>query len=94
VSAADLTRGLPFVHSKVRAATQRSKQEMLQVGLETAYCAEAVAITYEEMGLLSTEKHYNWFDPGVFWSGDALPLAPGHQLGDEISVVVPPPIGG
>ena len=41
------------------------------MGLETAYCAETVAITYEEMGLLDTEKHYNWFDPGSFWSGDS-----------------------
>ena len=44
------------------------------MGLETAYCAETVAITYQEMGLLATEKHYNWFDPGSFWSGDELPL--------------------
>ncbi len=51
-------------------STQRRKAEKLQVGLETAYCAETVAITYEEMGLLTTEKHYNWFDPGKFWSGD------------------------
>ena len=34
------------------------------MGLETAYCAETVAITYEEMGLLVTEKDSNWFDPG------------------------------
>jgi hypothetical protein len=39
------------------------------------------------MGLLTTDKHYNWFDPGSFWSGDALPLAPGIRLGDEIAVV-------
>lgn len=82
----DLTRGIPFVHSKVRNVTERKKQEKLQVGLETAYCAETVAITYEEMGLLATEKHYNWFDPGSFWSGDELPLAPGYQLSAEIAV--------
>ncbi len=82
----DFTRGIPFVHRKVRDATQRRKQEELQVGLETAYCAETVAITYEQMGLLSTEKHYNWFDPGKFWSGDFLPLTPGYQLGAEIAV--------
>lgn len=88
LAVADFTRGIPFVHSKVRAAAQRKKQEQLQVGLETAYCAEVVAITYEQMGLLATEKHSNWFDPGKFWSGDSLPLAPGYQLGDEIAVVV------
>jgi hypothetical protein len=87
VAVADFTRGIPLVHSKVREATQRRKQEQLKVGLEAAYCAETVAITYEEMGLLTTDKHYNWFDPGSFWSGDALPLAPGYRLGDEIAVV-------
>lgn len=85
---ADWTRGIPLVDSKVRESTRRKKAEKLQVGLETAYCAETVAITYEQMGLLSTEKHFSWFDPGKFWSGDALPLTPGYQLGDEIEVVV------
>ena len=45
------------------------------------------AITYEEMGLLRTEKNENWFDPGMFWSGDTLPLVAGYQLGDEIRVL-------
>jgi len=40
------------------------------------------------MGSLVTDKDSNWFDPGSFWSGDALPLAPGYQLGDEIAIVV------
>jgi hypothetical protein len=83
----DFTRGLPFVHSRVQESAKRKKAEKLKVGLETAYCAETVAITYEEMGLLATEKHYNWFDPGSFWSGDTLSLAPGYDLGDEIAVV-------
>ena len=38
------------------------------------------------MGLLATDKDSNWFDPGKFWSGDTLPLAPGYRLGDEIAV--------
>ncbi|MGV0811806.1 guanylate cyclase [Mycolicibacterium boenickei] len=84
----DFTRGIPFVHSKVRESTERKKARTRQVGLETAYCAETVAITYEEMGLLTTEKRYNWFDPGSFWSGDALPLTAGYGLGDEIAVIV------
>jgi hypothetical protein len=86
-TASDWTRGIPFLDSKIRQSTQRRKAEKLKVGLETAYCAETVAITYEEIGLLSTEKHYSWFDPGKFWSGDQLPLAPGYRLGDEIEVV-------
>lgn len=84
----DFTRGIPFVHKKVRESAERRKSTRSQAGLETAYCAETVAITYEEMGLLRTEKHFNWFDPGSFWSGDALPLADGYRLGDEISVAV------
>jgi hypothetical protein len=84
----DFTRGLPFVHRRVRESAQRRKAERGGAGMETAYCAETVAITYEEMGLLSTEKHYNWFDPGKFWSGDTLPLTPGYQLSDEIAVTL------
>ncbi|WP_326545626.1 guanylate cyclase [Mycolicibacterium sp. ND9-15] len=86
LAATDLTRGIPFVHRRVREKTQRRKRKELQAGLETAYCAETVAITYEEMGLLTSEKHYNWFDPGSFWSGDFLPLAPGYELSAEIAV--------
>jgi hypothetical protein len=69
-------------------SAERKKEEKLNVGLETAYCAETVAITFEEMGLLTTEKHYNWFDPGKFWSGDELPLTAGYGLSDEIAVVL------
>jgi hypothetical protein len=85
-TAYDWTRGIPVVDKKVRESTQRRKAEQRQVGLETAYCAETVAVTYEEMGLLTTEKYSNWFDPGSFWSGDTLPLTPGYRLGDEIEV--------
>ncbi|MGF1663081.1 MAG: hypothetical protein ACFCVG_11560 [Kineosporiaceae bacterium] len=57
--------------------------------LETAYCAEVVAITYTDMGLLRPGRPPGWYDPGCFWSGDRLPLTPGHRLGDEIPVTVP-----
>jgi hypothetical protein len=84
----DFTRGIPFVHTKVRKSAERRREARKTVGMETAYCAETVAITYEEMGLLTTEKHYNWFDPGSFWSGDNLPMVRGYRLGEEISVVL------
>ncbi|MHA6794047.1 hypothetical protein ACVGVM_11135 [Pseudonocardia bannensis] len=58
--------------------------------LETAYCAEVVAVTYEEMGLLSADRRPNWYDPGRFWSGDDLELAAGFRLGGEIAVRLPP----
>jgi hypothetical protein len=83
----DWTRGIPFLHKKVRESAERRKAVKRQGGLETAYCAETVAITYEEMGLLRTEKNENWFDPGRFWSGDTLPLIDGYRLSDEIEVV-------
>jgi hypothetical protein len=83
----DWVRGIPFVDKKVREQTRR-RREARQMSVATAYCAETVAITYEEMGLLVTDKETNWFDPGRFWSGDTLPLAPGYQLGGEIEVAV------
>lgn len=83
----DYTRGIPVVHRKVRETAERDKNRRRTAGLETAYCAETVAITYEEMGLLLTEKRENYFDPGSFWSGDALSLTPGYHLGDEIEVL-------
>jgi hypothetical protein len=57
--------------------------------LETAYCAEVVALTYEAMGLLSPGRLPSWYDPGRFWSGDALSLSGGARLGAEIAVMVP-----
>ena len=86
-TASDWTRGIPFVHKRIRDSAERDKHARRAVGLETAYCAETVAITYEEMGLMSTDKPENFFDPGSFWSGDSLPLAAGYELGREISVV-------
>lgn len=58
--------------------------------LETAYCAEVVAVTYEAMGLLPAGRRPNWYDPGRFWSGDELALTGGAQLGAEIEVRIPP----
>ncbi|MFE9205535.1 hypothetical protein [Micromonospora sp. NPDC007230] len=58
--------------------------------LETAYCAEVVAVTYEAMGLLPAGRRPNWYDPGRFWSGDDLDLTGGAQLGAEIEVRIPP----
>jgi hypothetical protein len=83
----DWTRGIPVLERKAREISQRRKARTSKVALQTAYCAETVAITYEEMGLLSTDKNANWFDPGSFWSGDILPLTPGYHLGREIVVV-------
>ena len=57
--------------------------------LETAYCAEVLAITYQAMGLLPGKHDPNWFDAGRFWSGDNLGLSGGFRLGGEIAVRTP-----
>jgi hypothetical protein len=57
--------------------------------LETAYCAEIVAVTYQAMGLLPPDRGPSWYDPGRFWSGDALTLLQGARLGIEIEIAVP-----
>jgi len=67
----------------------RREREAGEAGLESAYCAEIVALTYEAMGLLPRGRRPNWYDPGRFWSGDDLELAGGAALGDEIAVRLP-----
>ena len=57
---------------------------------EAVFCAELVAATYTEMGLLGSHRPGNWYDPGKFWSGDELELLQDAQLGPEIPVEVPP----
>jgi len=76
--------GLPREAGRDRSGAARDR------ALETAYCAEVVAVTYEAMGLLPVGKRPNWYDPGRFWSGDDLGLVTGATLGKEIEVGVPP----
>jgi hypothetical protein len=54
--------------------------------LETIYCAELVATTFQHMGLLPAGKPASWYDPGRFWSGDRIELVPPFELGGEIAV--------
>ncbi len=54
--------------------------------LETVYCAELVATTYQAMGLLPSERPASWYDPGAFWSGDRIELVPPFELAGEIPV--------
>ena len=56
---------------------------------QTAYCAQVLAVTYQDMGLLPSGRPPSWYDPGRFWSGDHLELAPGFRLGGEIVVQIP-----
>jgi len=54
--------------------------------LETIYCAELVATTYQHMGLLPSRRPASWYDPGRFWSGDRIELVPPFALTDEIPI--------
>ena len=40
----------------------------------------------QEMGLLEPDRRASWYDPGTFWSGEYLPLAPGWRYGPEVAV--------
>jgi hypothetical protein len=54
--------------------------------LETVYCAELVATTYQHMGLLPAWRPASWYDPGKFWSGDDIGLVAPFSLGGEVAV--------
>jgi hypothetical protein len=54
--------------------------------LETIYCAELVATTFQHMGLLPSRRPAGWYDPGTFWSGDRIELVPPFALGGEVPV--------
>ncbi len=73
-------------------APARGRRER-DADLETAYCAEVLAVTYQAMGLLAGGHHPNWYDAGRFWSGDQLDLPAGFRLGGEIAVQIPAPAG-
>jgi hypothetical protein len=56
--------------------------------LETIYCAELVATTYQHMGLLPSRRPASWYDPGRFWSGDRIELVPPFALSAEVRVTI------
>jgi len=74
-----------WVRGRLPTALRRTPE----ADLETAYCAEVVAITYEAMGLLPGGRRPDWYDPGRFWSGDDLDLGARARLGGEIAVRIP-----
>jgi hypothetical protein len=54
--------------------------------LETIYCAELVATTYQHMGLLPRRRPASRYDPGRFWSGDRIDLVAPFALSREVAV--------
>jgi hypothetical protein len=73
---------------------RRLSRPAAEAVLETAYCAEVLAATYQAMGLLDGRHRTSWYDAGRFWSGDDLRLAHGYQLGGEIAVTGPAAVSG
>ena len=73
----------------IRRQTHDTELQTRDTKLETAYCAEVLAITYQAMGLLPGKRDPSWFDAGRFWSGDNLGLTGGYRLGGEIAVRTP-----
>ena len=58
--------------------------------LESVYCAELVATTYQRIGLLPDRRPASWYDPGRFWSGDRIEMVPPFALAGEVAVAQPP----
>jgi hypothetical protein len=69
--------------------TPAARHRTRDADLETAYCAEVLAVTYQAMGLLPDTRRANWYDAGRFWSGDDLSLSGGFALGGELVVHIP-----
>ena len=64
----------------------RGRYERSPTALETIYCAELVATTYQAMGLLPRERPASWYDPGRFWSGDHIDLVAPFALEAEVAI--------
>lgn len=79
--------GTPFPATATLAARWARGRFRRAASVETTYCAEVVAATYQAMRLLEGERPTNYYDPGSFWSGDELALSRGARLGEEIRVL-------
>jgi hypothetical protein len=78
--------GRPFPTSLGLARRWLNGRIRRSSSLETVYCAELVATTYQRMGLLPAGRPASWYDPGRFWSGDRIELVPPFALADEVAV--------
>jgi len=82
--------GTPFPSTAALAGRWFRGRLRRRAPVETTYCAEVVASTYQALGLLGEDRPANYYDPGSFWSGDELEMTGGARLSDEIEVAVPP----
>ena len=79
-------RPFPSWASVGRGWVDRPGPPRSRTSLETMYCAELVATTYQAMGILPDKRPASFYDPGTFWSGDQIELVPPYVLGGEIPV--------
>ncbi len=86
------TNGTPFPAIATLASRWLRGRVRRPAPMESTYCAEVVAATYQAMGLLAGDRPTNYYDPGKFWSGDALQLVGSARLGAEIRVDVSPSV--
>jgi hypothetical protein len=80
--------GTPFPPTAALVGRWARGRVRRKADAEMTYCAEVAAATYAAMGLLDDRLPTNYYDPGMFWSGDDLRLQPGARLGEEIRVLV------
>ena len=78
--------GRPFPRTAGLARQWLNGRLRRSSSLETIYCAELVATTYQQMGLLPQRRPASWYDPGRFWSGDRIELVAPFALGGEVAV--------
>jgi hypothetical protein len=89
----DRLDGRPFPTSLGLARQWLNGRIRRSSSLETIYCAELVATTYQHMGLLPSRRPASWYDPGRFWSGDRIELVPPFALSGEVAVRYPASAG-
>ena len=75
-----------WLRGRNRYAGRDDRQGRTRPRPEEAYCAEVVALTMQEMRLLADDRRASWYDPGSFWSGEDLELAPGWSYSREVAV--------
>ena len=80
--------GTPYPPPRPASDERRGGRVRRKADAEMTYCAEVAAATYAAMGLLDDRLPTNYYDPGMFWSGDDLRLQQGARLGQEIRVLV------
>ena len=73
--------GTPFPSTAALAGRWFRGRLRRRASVETTYCAEVVAATYQAMGLLGDDRPANYYDPGCFWSGDELEMTGGAPAG-------------